>query len=40
MALNLYTKTSDGFKNIALLRSAEKTKVLGENPVPALLYAP
>jgi hypothetical protein len=30
MALNLYTKTSDGFKNVALLRSVERTNVLGE----------
>ena len=40
MALNIYTKTSDGFKNVALLRSAEKTKLLGEKRVPMLLYAP
>jgi len=40
MSLNLYTKTSDGFKNVALLRSVEKTKVLGEKLVPVLLYAP
>jgi len=34
------TKTSDGFENVALVRSVEKTKVLGEKLVPVLLYAP
>lgn len=40
MSLSLYTKTSDGFKNVAQLRSVEKTKVLGEILVPVVLYAP